>query len=243
MRTQFKTLRRTLSMLALTFAGFVSAGAAPAHALTEDFVFLDSAPGYGSQDLILNGGAYVIQANTTGFVDQYTINGHTGTSGGGFSYLAGYFNGGYTDTYRDFFGFDLSSVRTPITSATLSLYNPGFAGNLNTFSLHDITALLPLTGGLPLFNGIGTAPVIGSTYVGSTSGGTNVNVNLNPYELAVMNSLRARPHSVGIGQAQVTIAIGGTLSAVPLPAGLPMFTLALLGMFAAVQFRNQRKLA
>jgi hypothetical protein len=252
MRTHLKTLQRTLSMLALTLASFASPGAAPAHALIQNLLFNNTNLGGGSQDLILNGGQYVFSSIFTGIVVDFGYHGqfnNTFNSDGQYGNDAGYVRYGYDVGYisyvapgvqyvqgdRNYFAFDLAGVTTPITSATMSLSNPtgGFTGNLNNYSVHDITPFLNdvfRDGGGALYDAIGAAPVIGSTHVDATSNGTNVNINLNPYELAVLN-------------ANEYVAIGGTLSAVPLPAGLPMFAFAVLAMFAAVQFRNQRKLA
>jgi hypothetical protein len=244
MRTHVKTLQRTLSMLALTFAGFVSAGSTPAHALLEqDVLFYQTFGGF--VQLSLNGGTNTIFANTRGFVDQATQNGHTHTdnSAGSGYYLVGYNQestplGEATNNVRNYFAFDLSGVTTPITSATVSLWNGynGFTGNLNTFALHGLDQSWGFptlfTSGTALYDAIAASNIIGSTHVDATSNGTNVVVNLNPYGVAWLNRFE--------GQG---VAIGGTLSAVPLPAGLPMFAFAVLGMFAAVQFRKQRKLA
>jgi hypothetical protein len=229
MRTQFKTLQRTLSMFALTLAGFVSAGAAPAHALVDNYLF-GFTGGVGTQELILNGGEYVLQATQTGWVNSNGTNNH-----GAGNYIVGNDAG---VTYEDYFTFNLAHVTGTITSATFSIWNPnnGFTGGPGILSLHGIKGESDsaiTTAGIGLYDSIAASPIAGSAYVDSTSNGTNILVNANAYALKRLN----------LDEGQFINGGGTFTSAVPLPAGLPMFALALLGMFAAVQFRNQCKAA
>ncbi len=224
MRTHFKSLQRAVAAIALAVVGFVSVGASSAHAV-EEYVFGYTFSGF-SRQLILNGGETVLEATNGGW---YSNDGNTDLPGNT-NYLVGQTDG---LTHRNFFTFDLSSVTGTITSAVLSLYNPsiGFAGNSKTFVIHDVTSIIPAlisnVDSVATYNGIGAGTVIGSKVVDSSSADTDVLVNLNPFALAALNSL------VGNG----SFGIGGTIgvSAVPLPAALPMFGFAVAGLFGAAR--------
>ena len=232
MRTQFKSLQRAVVMFALTVAGFVSVGASSAHA-TEDFLFGYTFDGY-SRQLVLNGGATVLNATHSGW---YQDTGNTSFPNNT-NYIVGQTG---NNTYNDFFTFDLSGVTGPITSASLSLFNPGngFIGNTKDFVAHDVSSLyntlISGVSSLSTYNAIAAGTVVGSTTVTSADNNTNVLVNLNPFALAVLNAL----------EGQGSFAVGGTIgvSSVPLPAGLPMFAFAVLAMLAVAQLKKQRQFA
>jgi hypothetical protein len=220
-------------MLTLTVLSIAAIGTHPALAMIDDYIFRYS--GVSDQDLLVPGGPFQATVATT--VDN------TGNIGNGdFNYIVGDCHSCGDRSFRNVFSFDLFTVTPPITSAALLLAYPanGFAGRPTDFIIHNITPfyfthdLYNNAEGRALYNAIGTAPVMGSLHVDSTTNGIFVLIDLsNPYALAVLNNVRGQ-----------SIALGGTIvSSVPLPAGLPMFALALLGMFAGVQVRNQRKLA
>lgn len=226
-----KTFKNTLAALALAIVGMVSVGNSSAYAV-EDFVFGYTFEGY-SRQLILNGGATIIEATNSGWYNS--------TGGTNFptdsNYIVGQSPAG---TFRNFFTFNLSGVTEPITSAVLSIYNPGigFTGGDKTFVARDATLLYTsLLSGIEsaaTYNAIGAGTVIGSTLVTSASNDTNVQITLNPYAIAVLNAL----------EGSRNFAIGGTigLSAVPLPAALPMFGFAVAGLFGAAR-RKKHALA
>ena len=236
MRIQFKALQRVVAMLALALVGFVSVGASAAHAFSDDFIFGSTFSGY-SRQLVLNGGATVLNATNSGWVrddGQDSLPGNT-------NYIVGDCANCGNHNFHDFFTFDLTGVTGPITSATLNIFNPnsGFTGATKDFVVHDVTsfgsALTSGPGSVALYNAIASANVLGSTTVTSAANNNTVVVTLNSFALAVLNAL----------EGQGSFAAGGTIgvSSVPLPAGLPMFAFAVLAMLAVAQLKKNRQFA
>ena len=205
---------------------------------------------FGPTELIINGST-ILSASSTGWYDS---------TGGHFSdnpnYIAGNClpatcDGGDGKTlYNDFFVFDLTNVRGPIISATLSLANPSAADNLDpgfpsdgfggvptTYSNWDVstplaTLLATNAGDVGIFIDLGSGMFYGSTLVDASTNGTFVNINLDGSALAALQDAEG-------GQ----FAVGGSLglgSVVPEP-----LTLSLLGagLACAVAMRRRKKIA
>ena len=127
------------------------------------------------------------------------------------NYLAGDCGGGTCvagtntgiDEFRNFFVFDLSGVTAPIASATLRLHNPGgttqFPNNVGFFSdvgsetylvnevSTAIASLLAGTGGVAVFDDLGSGTPFGSITATSAANGTFVEINLNSAAIAALN--------------------------------------------------------
>ncbi|HEY5290442.1 MAG TPA: PEPxxWA-CTERM sorting domain-containing protein [Caulobacteraceae bacterium] len=197
-----------LALSAIAGASLLSAAnAAPTTAYM--FGFTPS----GSQQLVLNGGAIVLNATATGWYAN------TGTGNGGSNYIVGNCSvspcGDSGDgEYRDYFVFDLSNVDVPITSASLSIGNPsnGFGGSPADYTSWDVTtALASLTsggGGLAAYGDLGSGVMYASTAVGAGDNGTQVSIVLDSAAITALNA--------DLGSQ---FAIGGALSTtVPEPA-------------------------
>ena len=171
---------------------------------------------------------------------------------GGGTYITGHYPADNEFAFHDFFVFSLNGVTSPITGATLSIYNPydGFYGDPADFTVHDANSLLTaITSGVSsvaTYNGLGAGTVLGSTHVDSSvnslhysdgqySGGSFVDVTLNPFAIAVLNQLEGQTFAVG-----GTVGGPGNATALPLPSDLPLFLLALGELFAVAQFKKQR---
>jgi hypothetical protein len=138
------------------------------------------------------------------------------------NYIVG-FQGEYAQgvtpiTYNDFFVFDLSNVTGPITSAVLSLHNPGCPpcgyqsmSPTETYTLFDVSTPISTleanhTGvGSPLapeiFNDLGSGTIFGSRTVSAADNGTLVHIALNSDAVAAIDA-----HLGGM------IAVGGSLT-------------------------------
>ncbi len=107
------------------------------------------------------------------------------------------------EEFRSFFIFDLSGVTAPIVSATLRLLNPGgtpqFPNNVGFFSdtgsetylvnevSTAIASLLAGTGGVAVFDDLGSGTPFGSITATSAVNGTFVEINLNSAAIAALN--------------------------------------------------------
>lgn len=136
-------------------------------------------------------------------------------------YVAGIFE--TNPEFRNFFIFDRSLVRGPITSATLEIFNPApspdfdLAGYVSrslteTYSLYDVTTELSgLIGGTTdAFEDLGTGLLYGSSTVSAANNGQWISITLNAAFLAAINS--GTDH----------IAIGGALTTLDDPDGLEL---------------------
>jgi hypothetical protein len=165
--------------------------------------------------------AALIQVNALD-TGAYEANGnHTAT-------LQNYVTGLTFGEHRSFFVFDLTGVSSPITSATLNLWNPntnphpcclGYRSPsaTETFNLFDVSSPIgTLTGGgtglTDVFADLGTGSLFGS-YVGSASdNGKVVSIVLNAAGLSALNN--------AIGSV---IAFGGAIGTLSGPADQFLF--------------------
>ena len=122
--------------------------------------------------------AQLIGATTTGW---YKSTGeHSPTNP---NYLTGLLE---VSHHHNFFVFDLSSIKTPIVSATLSAWNPsnGFSGaGSGVYSLYGVFGFSPAeivsgASSLDIYNALGAGPVLGSVTVTSAVNGAFVDVDL-----------------------------------------------------------------
>ena len=229
---------------AIAFAGVMTASNASANAGAYLFGYTYPPFDTGVHELILNGGATVLTATNTGWYDftgshlasnpDYIVGDCSiGTCGG-------------VGGYNDFFVFDLSGVKGPITSAQLSMFNPsiypGYSGKpSSTYTNFDVstaigTLIADASGATGIYNDLGTGTAFGSTSVSAADNGTQVIVNLNAAALASLTA--------GEGGQW---AIGGTLGTftppgVPEPATWGMMLMGFLGLGAVLR-RGRRTAA
>jgi hypothetical protein len=183
--------------------------ACPAAATPNTYIF-----GYtpsGSQQLILNGGSWVLNATQMGWYDS------TGSGNAAGNYTAGNcqvlvcFGPPYQ--YHDYFVFDLARVDVPITSASLSLGNPidGFAGDPAAYVSWDVTTSAAVVtsggGGLPTYHDLGSGIAFAKTLIGPFDNATQVVIGLNAAAIAALNAAKG-------GQ----FVVGGSVTGVPEPA-------------------------
>jgi hypothetical protein len=131
-----------------------------------------------------------------------------------------YITGNFAVENRSFFVFDLTGVSSPITAATLNLFNPGIAScclgyvspdSTETFALMDVSTpvtTLVATGTNPaIFNDLGSGTMFGSYVASAADNGTTISIALNAAGIAALNA--------ALGS---TIAFGGVLTTLsPLP--------------------------
>jgi hypothetical protein len=227
-----------LSLAGPAFGGTVS-----------QYIFGYTQGGYDTQplpELSLNGGAITLDATDSG---SYTSTGiHTSSNQ---QYIVGYCAAsdcGTSYTFNDFFVFNLASViSTPITSATLNLYEPsvsidgydGYDSNnpSETFQLWDVTTAIGSpsqygtlegsdagdTTGMAIYSDLGSGVFFGSGVVTNAESGTVISFTLDANALAALNTAEG-------GQ----FALGGSLSA-PEPGSLVMMA----GGLAAVAWKRR----
>jgi hypothetical protein len=165
--------------------------------------------------------AALIQINATD-TGSYQNNGdHTATA-------QNYVTGMSFGERRSFFVFDLTSVSSPITSATLNLWNPntnphpccqGYRSPsaTETFNLFDVsTSVSTLTGGgtglTTVFDDLGAGSIFGSYFASTADNGKVISIGLNAAGLAALNS--------ALG---TVIAFGGALGTLSGPADQFLF--------------------
>jgi hypothetical protein len=230
-------LSRLASAAAVALMGSAIGVAGAAHASSSVYIFGGTSPLAGAQSLILNGGADVLQATSTGWYDNSGY--HRGDLP---NYIAAVCTVKLCQTqlaaYHDYFVFDLSSVAGPITSAQLSLYNPGnppgYKGAASAvYTNYDVLIDIPdlvseELGAGSIYADLGSGVVYASTKVSAANNGTQVLINLNGNAVASLNA-------AGGGQW----AVGGAISSVPEPAAWSMM-LCGLGVLGAITRRRRR---
>jgi hypothetical protein len=116
---------------------------------------------------------------------------------------------------RNFFVFDLSGIAKPITSATLTLFDPLYISDApsENYELHDVVTSIPKmiagTGGLDAFDDLGSGVVYGSRTMTAAENPTahytvpvtaSINIPLNSSAIDALNN------------ATGLFAIGGSLT-------------------------------
>lgn len=147
--------------------------------------------------------------------------------------------------YRNWFAFDISHVREPVSSVMLTLYSYSAALTSGNYYLNDfngsVSSLEAGTGGVNAFNDLGTGVNYGFRFFHSaTDSNTFFDYALNA---GAVNSINA---AIGRGDAQW--AIGGSFSAgdVPVPPSSRVSepeTIALLGLGMVGLVASRRTLA
>ncbi|WP_309714704.1 PEP-CTERM sorting domain-containing protein [Armatimonas sp.] len=106
---------------------------------------------------------------------------------------------------RNYFVFNLAGISSPITGATLQLYNPIAPPDSNNGYFGDATETYELTSttanptsiqggfgagapGLAVFNSLGTGTSFGTITASTASNGQTLNLTFNPAGLAALNS-------------------------------------------------------
>jgi PEP-CTERM motif len=160
-----------------------------------------------------------INASDTGAYDS--AGNHTATA-------QNYITGLSLTERRSFFVFDLTGVSSPITSATLNLWNPntnphpccqGYRSPsaTETFNLFDVnTPSSTVTGGgtglTSVFDDLGTGTLFGSYVASAASNGKVVSIGLNAAGLAALN-----------GALGSVITFGGAIGTLSGPADQFLF--------------------
>lgn len=204
--------------------------ALPQVAKAQPYVFGFSSttdPADGRTQLSLNGGAIVLNSYDRGWYD---------TSG---THSPSNDNYGTGATHNTFFLFDLSSVGTSITSATMQFYNPtnGYLSpNLSeTLEIHDIStsyaSISAGTGGVGAYNDLGSGILYGAQTVSAADNGQVVTVTLNGSAVSALETARTGSAQWGAGAA---LLLAG--SSAPEPG-----TLALLALGGAAAFVRRRR--
>lgn len=209
-----------LAAVALTAAVATS----PAHAV-DNYLFGFSP--FGTQTLVLNGGAFTLQATDSGWYFQ--DGSHTAANN---NYIVGDCTScALKGSYNNYFIFNLGQITATITSATLSIGNGGgyVAGVLSTYSLFDVnTPVNQLdvqrsagAAGAAIFDDFQSGSLFGSRSITAVVQNSQVDTTLNAFAIAALNAGRG-----------TTFAIGGTLrpgnvvpGAVPEPATWGMIIL------------------
>lgn len=225
---------------AAAMAAVASAGVANANANAYVFAYTYAPYDTGyTQTLILNG-TTDIQASFTGWYDYTGLH-----QSGNPDYIAGNCSLGACGgaaAYNDFFVFDLSGVSGPITSAQLSIGNPGapypgYSGAASaTYSNYDVTTPIATleagnTGATGIYNDLGSGVLYAATGVSTADNGTQVLINLDADALTALNAAEG-------GQWAVGGTLGTFSAGVPEPTTWAMFILGIFGVGAMLRSRK-----
>jgi hypothetical protein len=144
---------------------------------------------------------------------------------------------------RDFFTFDLSGITSPVTAATLSIFNPdatvlpgsglpvapGYISDAAslTYSLYKQAAsaatIESSTQNLGIYAGLGSGNLLGSVSVSAADNGRFVDLALDAQAIADLNAAFGGLFAVGG-------AVSPAVAAVPEPATLSLMVLGLAGL-------------
>lgn len=150
---------------------------------------------------------------------------------------------GTAGEYRNFFVFDISALRQPVTSLALRLFSYDVTLSSGNYYLNDVTSpidsLVDGTGGVAAFNDFGGGVNYGFRFFQSaTDSDQFFDIGLNDAAVAGLNA------AIAGGAAQW--AIGGAFTAgdvpvPPAPIPLPPSAALLLGGLVAMRFAMKRK--
>ncbi len=154
---------------------------------------------------------YTIQATSRGW-----YNGHTGAGSPGTAYANSYAVGGWSGAnyivFRNFFVFDLPDGQTDFTSAWLQLYNESYTSqnSFEGYSLYDVSTpssnILAGTGGIGVYNDLGTGTSYGNYNVTAATAGQWINIPLNTNFINSANA--SNGGLLALGGAMTTL-VGG----------------------------------
>ncbi len=159
---------------------------------------------FGTQTLILNGGAFTLNATDSGWYFQTGYHDNTNNN-----YIVGDCTTcGRSGSYNDYFIFDLSNITAPITSAVLDIGNGNgyVAGVLSTYSLFDVSAAVSSIDvarndgdatGLAIFNDFQSGTLFGTRSITSVVQNSQVPTTLNAAAIAALNTARGQRWVIG----------------------------------------------
>lgn len=203
---KLRNLILSASLAAGVALGAASQASANAGAYLFGYTYAPWNAGFNTQQLILNGGATTLQATSMGWYD------YTGShSAANQDFIVGDCSIGTcggVGAYNDFFVFDLSGVSGPITSAQLSLGNPGspypgYSGvPSSTYTNFDVstpisTLIADASGATGIYADLGSGVIYAATGVSAADNATQVMVTLNANALASLNTSEGGQWAVG----------------------------------------------
>ena len=198
---------------------------------------------FGTQTLILNGGAFTLTATDTGWLTEGGAHSSTNQN-----YIVGECTScQLSGNFNDYFVFNLGSITAPITSAVLDIGNGNgyVAGVLSTYSLFDVTSSIAsldvdrLQGdltGQSLFNDFQSGTLFGSRSITSVVQNSQVQTTLNANAIAALNAARGQVFAIG-----GTLRPGTTVPGVPEPATWAMMLVGFGLVGASMRRRQQPK--
>jgi PEP-CTERM motif len=227
-----------MALAALATVAFTS----PAYAV-DNYLFGFSP--FGSQQLILNGGAFTLNAIETGW---YSSNGNHSVTNQ--NYIVGDCSScGSNPNFNNYFVFDLSNITAAITSADLSIGNGnGYAaGPLSTFSLFDVnTAIASLdvdrpnndATGIGIWNDLQGGTLLGTRGITNVVQNSQVVTTLNSDAITALNRARGQQWAIG-----GTLRPGNVVPGVPEPSTWGMLILGFGIVGASLRRRARLQMA
>lgn len=200
---------------------------------------------FGTQTLILNGGAFTLQATESGWYFQSGIHNVSNQN-----YIVGDCTScANSGSYNDYFVFDLSNITAAITSAELSIGNGnGYeAGPLSTYSLFDVnTAIASLdveratanAAGVAIFNDFESGVLFGSRGITNVVQNSQVVTTLNSDAIAALNRARGQQWAIG-----GTLRPGTAVPGIPEPTTWGMLILGFGIVGASLRRRARLQMA
>jgi PEP-CTERM motif len=218
------------------------AATSPAYAV-DNYLFGFSP--FGAQTLVLNGGAFTLQATDTGWYFQTGFH-----NPGNNNYIVGDCTScGRSGSYNNYFVFDLSQITATITSAVLDVGNGNgyVAGVLSTYSLFDVSA--PVSSldvsrndgdatGISIFNDFESGTLFGSRSITSVVQNSQVQTTLNSDAIAALNRARGGQWAIG-----GTLRPGNVVPGIPEPSTWGMLILGFGIVGASLRRRARLQMA
>ncbi len=222
----------------------LSAAVATSPAYAVDSYLFGFSP-FGTQTLILNGGAFTLTATETGWYFQSGTRDATNQN-----YIVGDCTS-CTSTgagsYNDYFIFNLASTLPTITSAVLDIGNGNgyVAGPMSTYSLFDVTSPIGTIDvtratanavGAAIFTDFESGVLYGTRSITSVVQNSQVQTTLNAAAVASLNAARGQSWAIG-GTLRPGNVVPG--AAVPEPASWGMLILGFCIVGASLRRRRR----